>query len=114
MKTTGEVREQAPRVVLNLTCLNPVPYVRFQVGVKVDNVSGNDALTEHGWTTFGACRCHGEISLLPPTFVSPCSLLETALNIVHGPAREEIIRRSTFYIRCQQRGWPLPRPSVIT
>jgi hypothetical protein len=46
MKPAGEVREQARRVVPNSTCPNPVPNVRFQVGVEVDNVSGNDALTE--------------------------------------------------------------------
>jgi hypothetical protein len=46
MKTAGEVGEQARRDVPNSSCPNPVPHVRFQVGVEVDNVTGNDALTE--------------------------------------------------------------------
>jgi hypothetical protein len=46
MKTAGEVREQARRVVPNSSCPNAVPHVRFQVGVEVDNVTGNDALME--------------------------------------------------------------------
>ena len=46
MKTAGEVREQAQRVVPNSSCPNPVPHVRFQVGVEVDSVAGDDALIE--------------------------------------------------------------------
>jgi hypothetical protein len=47
IKITGAVRGQARRIVPNSSCPNPVPNVRFQVGIEVDNVSGNDALTEH-------------------------------------------------------------------
>ena len=111
MKTAGEVREQARRVVPNSSCPNPVSHVRFQVGVDVDNATRNDALTEQKLDDFGACRCHGELTLFPPTFLSPCSPLKT---VVHRPLHEEIVRRGTFCIRYQQQGWPLPLASLIT
>ena len=102
MNTAGEVREQARRFVPNSSCPNPVPHVPFQVGVEVDNVTGNGALMELRLDNFWSMSLSRRADL---AFLSPSSPLNTAL-IVHRPAREETVRRGTFRIRCQRQGWP--------